>query len=166
MPTWVVGIGASGANARDLVDAGIAAIAVTPLFSLRAQSRRYQNPAWGGATRAPFVNAAVVVDSALGPAQVLSVLFSIERVHGRLRTQKNAARTLDLDILWSSLVGRGATSASSQAGHPTLPHPRFLQRAFAVIPAVEAMTLASVPLPLSLQQAAKTHALAPLVALP
>lgn len=157
MPVYVVGVGASGANAVDLVDAGIVGIGVTPWLSLRAQSRRYQNPAWGGATRAPFVNAAVVVESALGPSQVLQALFVVERLHGRLRTQKNAARTLDLDILWST-----ATSTL----HPTLPHPRFLQRAFAVLPAVEAMTAAGLALPLTLQQAAKTHALAPLVALP
>lgn len=157
MPVYVVGVGASGAAAKDLVDAGVAGIVVTPLFCVRAQSRRYQNPAWGGATRAPFVNAAVVVESALGPSQVLQGLFAVERVHGRLRTQKNAARTLDLDLLWST-----ATSSA----HPTLPHPRFLQRAFAVIPAVEAMAAAGLALPLALQNAAKQHALAPLVALP
>ena len=156
MPVYVVGVGASGANAKDLVDAGVAAIGGVVAFLVVGVSRRYQNPAWGGATRAPFVNAAVVVDTALAPAPVLQTLFAIERAHGRVRAQKNAARTLDLDLLWSS---------SASAAHPTLPHPRFLQRAFAVVPAVAAMTAAGLALPLSLQQAAQAHALAPLLAL-
>jgi 2-amino-4-hydroxy-6-hydroxymethyldihydropteridine diphosphokinase len=151
---YVVGVGASGASARALVDAGVTAIAAA--FVVKGQSRRFSNPAWGGATRAPFVNAAVVVDSPLPPAAVLRALFAIERAHGRLRTQKNAARTLDLDVLWST-----ATSAAQ----PTLPHPRFLQRSFAVIPAVEAMVQAGVVVPLVLRRAAAQHALAPLVAL-
>lgn len=156
MGFFVVGVGASGEFADDLVDAGIAAIADEELLTLRGQSRRHPNPAWGGATRAPFVNAAVVVETVLPPGPLLQLLFTIERRFGRLRAQKNGARTLDLDVLWSPT----SSSSSSTPATPTLPHPRLLERSFAVIPAVEAMNSARLTVPLPLARAAAHHRLA------
>ena len=159
MTLFVVGVGASGDDAARRVDAGIASLAaIAPRdLSLRGQSRRYANPPWGGATRAPFVNAAVVVVTPLPPRALLGVLFAVERLHGRVRAQKNAARTLDLDVLWSP----DATSTTP----PSLPHPRFADRAFAVVPAVEALDAAGVVVPAWLRAAARAHGLAPLTAL-
>jgi 2-amino-4-hydroxy-6-hydroxymethyldihydropteridine diphosphokinase len=159
MTLFVVGVGASGADAAARVDAGIALLATTSprALSVCGQSRRYANPPWGGATRAPFVNAAVVVDTPLPPRALLGVLFAVERAHGRVRAQKNAARTLDLDVLWSPV----ATSSTP----PLLPHPRFAGRAFAVVPAVEALDDAGVVVPAWLRAAARAHGTAPLTAL-
>lgn len=165
MTLFVVGVGASGEGARDLVDDGIDGIASHPLITLRAWSRRYRNPAWGGATRAPFVNAAVVVDTVLVPSALLQALFTVERRCGRVRPEssagsgahKNGARTLDLDVLWSP-------SATSRLA-PVLPHPRFFDRSFAVLPALEALDHAAVVVPIALREAGRRHALAPLVAL-
>jgi 2-amino-4-hydroxy-6-hydroxymethyldihydropteridine diphosphokinase len=156
MTLFVVGVGASGADAAARVDDGIASlVSASPrALSVRGQSRRYANPPWGGATRAPFVNAAVVVDTTLPPRALLGVLFVVERAHGRVRARKNAARTLDLDVLWSPT----ATSAAA----PLLPHPRFVDRAFAVVPAVEALEDAGVIVPMWLRTAAHRHGSAPL----
>jgi 2-amino-4-hydroxy-6-hydroxymethyldihydropteridine diphosphokinase len=153
---FVVGVGASGDDAAARVDAGIASLAtIAPRqLALRGQSRRYANPPWGGATRAPFVNAAVVVETSLPPRALLGALFAVERQHGRVRARKNAARTLDLDVLWSP----AATSTTP----PLLPHPRFAGRAFAVVPAVEALDDAGVVVPQWLRAAVRGHGLAPL----
>ena len=165
MSVFVVGVGASGGQARALVDAGITAIGQARHLEIRAESRRYANPAWGGATRAPFVNAAVVVDSPLPPPTLLSVLFAIERTWGRVRSEvKNQARTLDLDVLWSDLPTPAVRPSSSSS--PLLPHPRLLERSFAVLPALEALRAAGIAVPLELVTAARRHALAPLFALP
>lgn len=154
MPLYVVGVGASGEAAAALVVAGVRDIAGLPGVRVRGQSRRYQNPAWGGATRAPFVNAAVVVDAPFAPAPFLRALFAIERAHGRVRTpKKNGARTLDLDVLWST---------SRSASTPTVPHPRLCERAFAVVPAVEALVAAGLVVDAALVDAARAHATAPL----
>jgi 2-amino-4-hydroxy-6-hydroxymethyldihydropteridine diphosphokinase len=155
---FVVGVGGSGDDALARVDAGIAGVGALPGTTavLRGQSRRFGNPAWGGATLAPFVNAAIVVESPLQPRALLGVLFAIERRLGRLRARRNGARTLDLDVLWSPTV----TSSTP----PLLPHPRFVGRAFAVVPAVEALDDAGVVVPLWLRAAARRHGTAPLVA--
>ncbi len=156
MSLFVVGVGGSGDDAFARVNAGVADLAALPASTaaVRGQSRRYANPAWGGATLAPFVNAAVVVDSPLPPRALLGVLFAIERGLGRLRARRNGARTLDLDVLWSPTV----TSSTP----PLLPHPRFVGRAFAVVPAVEALEDAGIVVPLWLRAAARRHGTAPL----
>ncbi|MDP2339386.1 MAG: 2-amino-4-hydroxy-6-hydroxymethyldihydropteridine diphosphokinase [Deltaproteobacteria bacterium] len=161
MSFFVVGVGASGGQAAELVAAGIAAVSRLRHVELRAESRRYANPAWGGATRAPFVNAAVVVASVLPAPALLSALFSVESAFGRVRSdRKNQARTLDLDVLWADGIASTTTCA------PVVPHPRLLERSFALIPAVEALRAAGIAVPWALAAAARRHALAPLQALP
>jgi 2-amino-4-hydroxy-6-hydroxymethyldihydropteridine diphosphokinase len=161
---YVVGVGASGSLAAELVDAGVAALSRLPHVEVLALSRRYANPAWGGATRAPFVNAAVVVDTVLPAPVLLSALFAIESAAGRGRgarpERKNQARTLDLDVLWAE---NQTTTTTTTA--PLLPHPRLLERSFALIPAVEALRAAGIAVPWAFLAAERRHALAPLAPL-
>lgn len=164
-----IGVGASGSSARDArqrVDGGIVAVAdrLVGIGRVVGESRRYENPAWGGVTRAPFVNAAVVVDVPWTSTTLLTELFAIERRFGRVRGQKNAARTLDLDVLWSSSPWMSSSSSSSLT--PSVPHPRLRGRAFALVPLVEALQqLDGFVVDHGLVVAANAHGLAPLRAM-
>jgi 2-amino-4-hydroxy-6-hydroxymethyldihydropteridine diphosphokinase len=140
---YAVGIGASGAAAAARVDAAVDAI--DAVARVRGRSRAFANPAWGGATRAPFVNACVVVESPWSAPALMAALHALERQAGRVRAQKNIARTLDLDLLWS---------AGLPTSTPQVPHPRLRARAFAVIPLVEALADAGVVVPVALAAAA------------
>ena len=62
-------------------------------------------------------------------------LLAIEAAFGRVRTERNAPRTLDLDLLWTEL---GEVHVH-RAGAPEvdLPHPRLHERPFALAPLVE-----------------------------
>jgi len=84
-----------------------------------------------GPSRRMYANAAVVVRSALDPADLLALLQSIEAQFGRRRRgQRWAARVLDLDIvLWSG----GAWCHA----HLTIPHVAFRERPFVLRPACE-----------------------------
>jgi 2-amino-4-hydroxy-6-hydroxymethyldihydropteridine diphosphokinase len=158
-----VGIGGSGDGAaRGVAEAMTSLVA---LGTIRGRSARYANPAWGGATRAPFVNACVVIESPHGAAAVMGLLLSFERQRGRVRAMKNGARTLDLDLLWwTSPVSSSSTTSSLT---PTVPHPRLAGRAFAVIPLVEALDDAGVSVPVQLRAAAaRLRLTVPLTALP
>jgi 2-amino-4-hydroxy-6-hydroxymethyldihydropteridine diphosphokinase len=154
-----IGIGASGAAAVDHVDAAL--LEIRALWPLLGVSRRYANPPWGGVTRAPFVNAAAIIATTDPSATVLMQLFAIERAHGRLRTLRNAARTLDLDVLWSSAPVVSSSSSSFSTRSPIVPHPRLLQRGFAVVPLLEAIESAGLPVPRMLHEAAATSRLRP-----
>jgi len=61
------------------------------------------------------------------PAVLLAALQSIENDFGRVRSEPNAARTLDLDIVAIGDLVRTAPD-------PILPHPRAHLRAFVLAP--------------------------------
>ncbi len=73
-----------------------------------------------------YVNGVAVVTSALGPAEVLTILHGIEADFGRVRQAVNAPRVLDLDLL--------AHGDRVSDGWPLLPHPRLHERAFVLRP--------------------------------
>lgn len=79
-------------------------------------------------TSAPgYLNAVILVRSALRPVDLLGRLHEIEHAHGRVREEHWGDRTLDLD-----LISFGAMS--KQTGTLTIPHPRAWERAFVLAP--------------------------------
>lgn len=97
---------------------GVAVDAVSPF---------YRSPAWPDPKDPPFVNAIARVRTKLTPADLMRVLLQIESEFGRRRSQKNAPRTLDLDLIdYAGLV--------TDAPHLLLPHPQLHERAFVLKP--------------------------------
>ena len=80
--------------------------------------------------QAPYLNAAVVGRSSRPARELLESLLHIEQARGRERAFRNAARTLDLDLL---LYG------DEQIDEPGLvvPHPRLVERRFVLEPLAE-----------------------------
>jgi len=77
-----------------------------------------------------YLNAVVLLDTALEPLALLHAMQAIENAAGRERPYLNAPRTLDLDVLlYGALELCGADL--------TLPHPRMWQRAFVLLPLSE-----------------------------
>ena len=81
------------------------------------------NPEW-------FVNAVAEVRFGGEPAELFAVCRSVEALQGRERGERNAPRTIDLDIL---LLGTSVLSTPELI----VPHPRFHQRRFVLEPMVE-----------------------------
>ena len=72
-----------------------------------------------------FVNGVVAVKTAVTPEDLLALCQRIERDFGRERRERNAARTLDLDLLaWDDRV------IEAGGGALAIPHPRLQDRAF------------------------------------
>jgi 2-amino-4-hydroxy-6-hydroxymethyldihydropteridine diphosphokinase len=82
-----------------------------------------------GPSRRRYANSAALVKTKLDPAELLAALKAVERSFGRRQGgQRWTSRVLDLDIvLWS-----GGAWASSGL---TIPHPRFRERHFVLVPA-------------------------------
>ena len=93
---------------------------------IEAVSAFFATPAWPDPAAPPFVNAIIRVVTAHMPAALMEILHKIESAYGRRRGEKNAPRTLDLDLI--DYHGR------VEEGPPTLPHPRMADRAFVLIP--------------------------------
>ncbi|MBI5927428.1 MAG: 2-amino-4-hydroxy-6-hydroxymethyldihydropteridine diphosphokinase [Aquabacterium sp.] len=100
-----------------------------------------------------YLNAVAVLQSSLGPHELLQALLALELTHDRERPYQNAPRTLDLDLLWY-----GAYTCQTRS--LTLPHPRMMQRAFVLLPLAEVLkSLAGHEMPV-LPDAAAVAALA------
>jgi 2-amino-4-hydroxy-6-hydroxymethyldihydropteridine diphosphokinase len=99
--------------------------------TVTAVSSIYETKPWGVEGYQPrYLNQAVAVDTSMDALDVVTELLSIEYSLGRAREEKNASRTLDLDLL---LHGDSVMNASGV----NVPHPRLHERAFVLIPLVE-----------------------------
>lgn len=103
------------------------ALAETPGVRVVAGSRIYETDPVGPGPQGPYLNAALELDTTLGPRALLDRLLAIEAERGRVRGARNAARTLDLDLL---LLGDAEVRAPGLA----LPHPGLADRPFVLEP--------------------------------
>ncbi|MFD2263074.1 2-amino-4-hydroxy-6-hydroxymethyldihydropteridine diphosphokinase [Lacibacterium aquatile] len=95
---------------------------------IEACSRFYRSAPVPVSDQPDFINAVARVSTDLAPAELLALLHRIEATFERVRTVRNAARTLDLDLLaYGDFV----------ANEPALPHPRLQDRAFVLLPLQE-----------------------------
>jgi 2-amino-4-hydroxy-6-hydroxymethyldihydropteridine diphosphokinase len=77
-----------------------------------------------------FLNAAAVGQTTLSARALLEALLELERQLGRTRPFPGAARTLDLDLI---LYGDAVIDEPGLL----VPHPRFRERAFVLLPLTE-----------------------------
>ena len=74
-----------------------------------------------------FLNMVIAGYTTLTPEKLLAGLHDIERRLGRMRGARNAPRTIDLDLILQSANLRNTREL-------TLPHPRYRERDFVMIP--------------------------------
>jgi dihydroneopterin aldolase/2-amino-4-hydroxy-6-hydroxymethyldihydropteridine diphosphokinase len=96
-----------------------------------------ETDAVGGPEQPDYLNAVAVGWTRLSPARVLRVLHEIEAESGRVRDVRWGPRTLDLDLVQygDPLAG---TDVVSTADRLLLPHPRAHERAFVLLPWLDA----------------------------
>jgi 2-amino-4-hydroxy-6-hydroxymethyldihydropteridine diphosphokinase len=112
------------ASSITLLEAALAAFGDAGL-KIVARSGWWRSAAWPDPADPPFVNGVVLVETTLSPTETLVTLHALEARFGRDRTDHNAPRTLDLDLI---AFGR------EQSASPVLPHPRAHERAFVMRP--------------------------------
>ncbi|MEI6806379.1 MAG: 2-amino-4-hydroxy-6-hydroxymethyldihydropteridine diphosphokinase [Myxococcaceae bacterium] len=130
MATYFIGVGSSHPNSAYYIDRAYEELERSAHVQVLAQSPRYPNPAFGGQTLFGFLNSAFKIETRLHPDALWLLLRSIENKLGRIRLIKNGPRTIDLDILWSSL-------GKIQTPYVRIPHPEFKKRPFALKPATD-----------------------------
>ena len=113
---------------------GVAVTTVSPLARTAPVLARGQAP------QPDYLNAVVLGTTTLAPVELLALAHRVEDAHGRVRTERWGARTLDVDIVTvGDLVDTGAGL--------TLPHPRAHERAFVLAPWARADPTAVLPGP-------------------
>jgi 2-amino-4-hydroxy-6-hydroxymethyldihydropteridine diphosphokinase len=127
--TVYLGLGSNIGNSQQMLQAAIDRLdssdlkvrRVSSVYKTEPQERRNQH--W-------FLNAAVEAETDLFPRQLLARIAKIEQQLGRRRMLANGPRTIDIDVLFYG-------SFIVQTPELTIPHPRFAERRFVLMPMAE-----------------------------
>lgn len=117
------------ASSEALLEAAVARLPSAGL-AVTARSSWWRSAAWPDAAAPEYRNGVVLAATRLAPEATLSALLQVELEFSRRRTERNAPRTLDLD-----LIAHGRTVLETPA--LTLPHPRAHERLFVMGPLAE-----------------------------
>ena len=90
----------------------------------------YETEAWGNTDQPDFLNQVLQINTTLEPQELMNAILGIEVELGRIRQEKNGARTIDIDILYydDRIIDEPGLS---------IPHPRIASRRFVLEPLSE-----------------------------
>jgi len=106
-------------SARNLIAAEIGEIIDT--------SSLYATAAWGNTNQPDFLNQVIVINTDFSAETLMETILKTEENMGRIRTQKNAPREIDIDILFFN-------NDIIQLSELIIPHPLLQERKFVLIP--------------------------------
>lgn len=129
----VLSIGANMDRARENLT-GVQAFFADELV---AASKIYATPPWGGVEQGDFLNAVLIVDTSRTPMELLEAGWKLENDAGRVREIHWGPRALDVDIVQVIDKGTGEEIISDDSTL-TLPHPWATERAFVLVPWLDA----------------------------
>lgn len=133
-----VALGANLGNPVRTVRTALDELREMPRVRLLASSSLYRTAPVGLEHQPDFINAVAMIATTLPPRELLAELFEIEARFGRVRSVRNAPRTLDLDLL---LYDDQVLDSPAL----TLPHPRMTERAFVLAPLAEIAPRLTIP---------------------
>ena len=113
-------------SSEALLEAALARFAEAGLPILR-RSSWWRSAAWPDPSDQEYRNGVVLVEARLSPEALIRTLFMLENEFGRMRSVRNAPRTLDLDLIAHGRI-------VSDDPELTLPHPRAHERLFVMGP--------------------------------
>jgi len=119
-------LGDRGANIREALDR----LARDPDIHVKRVSSLYETAPIGYTDQPDFVNAVALIETELGPADLLHIVVGIENDMGRVRKHLWGPRVIDIDVL---LYDDAVVNTSEL----TVPHPRMMERAFVMVPLAE-----------------------------
>ena len=129
----VLSIGANMDRARENLT-GVQAFFADELV---AASKIYATPPWGGVEQGDFLNAVLIVDTSRTPMELLEAGWKLENDAGRVREIHWGPRALDVDIVQVTDKDTGEEIISDDSTL-TLPHPWATERAFVLVPWLDA----------------------------
>ncbi|WP_444887084.1 2-amino-4-hydroxy-6-hydroxymethyldihydropteridine diphosphokinase [Microbulbifer sp. JMSA008] len=125
-----IGLGSNLSEPQKQLRSALAAMEEIPDCRLLRCSSFYHSAPIGPGEQPDYVNAVVELECALTPIELLDQLQTIEQAHGRERSVRWGARTLDLDVL---LFGEQQLDETRLQ----VPHPRMAERNFVLQPLAE-----------------------------
>lgn len=98
--------------------------------NILTSSSIYETAAWGNTDQPSFYNQVHLVETDLTPNELIGTILNIEKEMGRIRTIKNAARIIDIDILFYQ-------NTVIELPDLVIPHKEIANRQFVLKPLLE-----------------------------
>ena len=132
MAEALLGLGGNLGDVRTTLGRAVTALCDGRDVKLVARSSDYRTPPWGVTDQPPFINLAIMVETALTPRVLLDRALRVEAMFGRDRTKERrwGPRILDIDII-------AFDALEIEESGLTLPHPHLFERAFVLAPLAE-----------------------------
>ena len=134
----VLALGSNLGDRLATLQGGVDALLGPPGLALVALSPVYETAPVGGPPQPEYLNAVLIADTTLPPADLLRRCQAAEAAFGRVRQEVWGPRTLDVDVIvYGDVV--------SDDPELMLPHPRAQERAFVLAPWLDADPDAEIP---------------------
>lgn len=120
-----------GSNIGDrLLNIQLATEHLSSAGNVLIHSSVYSTAPWGKADQADFLNQVLVIETFLEAEELMKKILEIEEQMGRIRTERNAPRIIDIDILFydHDVIDKP---------HLHIPHKEIPNRRFVLIPLME-----------------------------
>jgi len=140
-----IGLGGNIGNTSSILRSAIRSLATLPEVADLKLSHFYKTSPISDLEQSPYVNAVCKFKTTLSASHLLEKLQQIEKEHGKCPKPKNAPRTLDLDILFYG-------SEYHDTVELEIPHPRWRERLFVLIPLADLCSSLIIPHPQNSQQ--------------
>lgn len=127
---YIIGIGTNIGDRKKNIEDALDAFRLVPKTEVLRVSSVYETEPVGYAEQNSFYNACFEIESGLNANEILGVCLGIEAGFGRVREIKNGPRILDLDVIF-------AENETINMPNLTVPHPRFGERRFVLIPLLD-----------------------------
>ena len=124
----VLALGSNVGNRREFLVRAVSEL--DDIARVVAKSKIYETAPWGYSQQRYFLNAAIGIETACGPLELLDYCKDVERRMGRVKTIENGPREIDLDIIFY-----GGESYSDE--DLCIPHKRWRERDFVVTPLLD-----------------------------
>ena len=131
MTRVVLALGSNLGNREAAISMAVRQIAELAGVELVATSMVHESvavkPEGLDAAAPAYLNAVIAIDTTLGPEELLAAVHVVEQALGRVRSERWADRTLDIDIITFG-------DLELQTETLTIPHPRAAERSFVLEP--------------------------------
>lgn len=134
----VMSLGGNSGEVLETLQEAVELIAATPDVVVTDVSGVYRTAPWGKTDQPDFLNIVLIAETMLVSDILLERLQTIENYLGRVRDERWGPRTVDIDLI---VLGDRVRTDDVL----TLPHPRAHERAFVLVPWLEADPAAHLP---------------------
>jgi 2-amino-4-hydroxy-6-hydroxymethyldihydropteridine diphosphokinase len=133
-----IGLGGNIGYSVAVINSALLHIAALPGVQDLKMSSFYRTAPVSDLPQADYVNAVCNFKTTMNPEELFKHLEKIEILHGKAAKPKNAPRILDIDLLFFDSIRYTSDNLE-------IPHPRWKERLFVLIPLYDLTTTITVP---------------------